>query len=104
FIDNDNPTIDALVAAGLDLSAVGNHEFDQGFADLTDRVIPRFGGSEFALGANVTKKGTDTPALDEYVIHEVDGVRIAFIGTVTSQTAAMVSPSGIASIDFGDQL
>ena len=104
FIDSDNPTIDALTAAGLDLGVVGNHEFDAGFPDLTDRVIPRFGGSEFALGANVYEKGTETPALDEYVIEEVDGVRIAFIGTVTAQTAAMVSPSGIEAIDFGDPL
>ena len=104
FIADDNPTIDALVAAGLDLSVVGNHEFDTGFADLTDRVIPRFGGSQFALGANVYEKGTETPALEEYVVEEVDGVRVAFIGTVTAQTAAMVSPSGIETIDFGDQL
>lgn len=104
FIDNDNPTIDALVAAGLDLGVVGNHEFDTGFTDLTERVIPRFGGTEYALGANVYEKGTDTPTLDEFVVKEVDGVRVAFIGTVTSQTASMVSPSGIATIDFGDQL
>lgn len=104
FIQDDNPTIDALVAAGLDLSAVGNHEFDQGFADLTDRVLPRYGDDVFGLGANVYLKGTDTPALPEYAIEEVDGVRIGFIGTVTEQTASMVSPTGIEDIEFGDQL
>jgi 5'-nucleotidase len=104
FIQQDEPTIDALVAAGLDLSAVGNHEFDAGFADLTDRVLPRFGDTTFGLGANVYQRGTDTPALPEYAIEEVDGVRIGFIGTVTQQTATMVSPTGIADIEFGDQL
>ncbi|RLK46712.1 choice-of-anchor I family protein [Microbacterium telephonicum] len=112
FIDDDNPTIDALKAAGLDLGAVGNHEFDRGFTDLTERVIPRFGagepasdgGADFALGANVYEKGTKTPALKPYTIREVDGTRIAFIGTVTQQTAGMVSPDGIATIDFGDQV
>ena len=104
FIQQDNPTIDALVAAGLDVSAVGNHEFDAGFADLTDRVIPRFGGDEFGLGANVYLRGTDTPALPEYAIEESGGVRIGFIGTVTEQTAGMVTPTGIADIEFGDQL
>jgi 5'-nucleotidase len=34
FIDSDNPTIDALNAAGLEVSAAGNHEFDQGWEDL----------------------------------------------------------------------
>ncbi len=104
FIQQDDPTIDALVTAGLDLGAVGNHEFDAGFADLTDRVLPRFGDEVFGLGANVYLKGTDTPALPEYAVETLDGVRIAFIGTVTEQTAAMVSPTGIADIEFGDQL
>lgn len=104
FISDDNPTIDALKAAGLDLGAVGNHEFDQGFADLTDRVTPRFGGSQFSLGANVYQKGTQTPALAPYVIEEVGGVKVAFIGVVTADTAAMVTPTGIADIEFGDML
>ncbi|QBR75125.1 choice-of-anchor I family protein [Microbacterium sediminis] len=104
FIADDEPTIDALSAAGLDVSAVGNHEFDQGFDDLTDRVIPSYGGEEFALGANVYLKGTKTPALREYAIKEVGGVRIGFIGTVTSDTSTLVSPAGIADIEFGDQL
>ena len=104
FIDDDNPTIDALAAAGLDVSAAGNHEFDQGFADLADRVLPRFGGGQYGLAANVYLKGTDTPALEEYYVEDVDGVRVAFIGTVTADTAAMVTPTGIADIEFGDQL
>jgi predicted extracellular nuclease/2',3'-cyclic-nucleotide 2'-phosphodiesterase (5'-nucleotidase family) len=110
FIADDNPTIDALSAAGLDVSAVGNHEFDQGFADLTERVIPRYEdrtglpGADFALGANVYRAGTTEPALAEYAIREVDGVRVGFIGTVTADTETLVSPAGIADLDFGDQL
>lgn len=104
FIQQDAPTIDALTAAGLDLGAAGNHEFDAGFDDLTDRVLPRFGSDVFGLGANVYDRTTGEPALPEYAIEDVDGVRIGFIGTVTAQTAAMVSPDGIADIRFGDQL
>lgn len=104
FVQQDTPTIQALKAAGLDVGAVGNHEFDAGFADLKDRVTPGLGGSHLSLGANVYLKGTKTPALDEYRVETVDGVRIAFIGTVTEQTAAMVTPTGIAGIEFGDQL
>ena len=40
FIQNDEPTIAALTAAGLDVSAAGNHEFDQGWEDLRDRIQP----------------------------------------------------------------
>jgi 2',3'-cyclic-nucleotide 2'-phosphodiesterase (5'-nucleotidase family) len=104
FIQEDEPTIDALVAAGLDLGAVGNHEFDRGFDDLVSRVADRYGSRDFLLGANVYVKGTDTPALPEYAIREVGGVRVAFIGTVTEQTASMVTPTGISGIEFGDQL
>jgi len=119
LIQQDSPTIDALTAAGLAVSAVGNHEFDRGFADLRDRVIPRYGantdpeapapdqiaaGASLALGANVYEKGTTTPALSEYAVKTIDGVRVAFIGTVTTDTATMVDPAGIADIEFGDQL
>jgi 2',3'-cyclic-nucleotide 2'-phosphodiesterase (5'-nucleotidase family) len=104
LIQDDLPTIDTLKASGLDVSAVGNHEFDRGFADLTDRVLPEYGGGEFGLGANVYKKGTKEPELDEYAIKIVDGVRVAFIGTVTPDTATMVDPAGIAGLEFGDQL
>ncbi|MBB3157907.1 2',3'-cyclic-nucleotide 2'-phosphodiesterase (5'-nucleotidase family) [Microbacterium proteolyticum] len=104
LIQDDLPTVDTLKASGLDVSAVGNHEFDRGFADLTDRVLPEYGGGEFGLGANVYKKGTKEPELDEYAIKIVDGVRVAFIGTVTPDTATMVDPAGIAGLEFGDQL
>ncbi len=39
FIAKDKPTIDALNEAGLEVSAVGNHEFDQGYDDLVNRVM-----------------------------------------------------------------
>ncbi|ODT22939.1 ExeM/NucH family extracellular endonuclease [Microbacterium sp. SCN 69-37] len=119
LIQQDSPTIDALKASGLEVSAVGNHEFDRGFDDLKGRVLPRFGGntdvknvtpeqiaagSPYALGANVYQKGTKTPALPEYAVKTIDGVRVAFIGTVTTDTARMVDPQGIKDIDFGDQL
>lgn len=104
FIAQDEPTIDALKAAGLDVSAVGNHEFDTGFNDLTTRILPRWGGDQFGLGANVTDTASGTPALSPYNVQTVDGVRIAFIGTVTEQTASMVSPTGITGLSFDDQL
>ena len=104
FSQQDEPTIKALLAAGLDASVVGNHEFDGGFTDLNGRVTDSFGDPRYSLGANVYLTGTTTPALQEYSITEMDGVSVGFIGTVTEQTASMVSPDGIADIEFGDQL
>ena len=107
---DDEPTIAALGAGGLDVSAVGNHEFDKGFADLAGRVIDSYAdstgenGADFALGANVYEKGTKTPALQEYAIREVSGVSVGFIGTVTEDMPSLVSPAGIADLDFGSEL
>ncbi|MEV8145105.1 ExeM/NucH family extracellular endonuclease [Specibacter sp. NPDC078709] len=97
---DDQPTIDVLNALDLQAAAVGNHEFDKGFADLTDRVIPAADWSY--LGANVYKKGTTTPALEEYKIITVDGVKVAIIGAVTQETPTLVTPTGINMLDFGD--
>lgn len=100
FIQNDEPTLDALNAMELDLSALGNHEFDQGRADVDERVIPN---SDFPyLGANIYEKGTTTPAYQEYEVIEVDGVKVGFIGVLTESMPSLVSPAGISTLDFGD--
>ncbi|MCW5952651.1 MAG: bifunctional metallophosphatase/5'-nucleotidase, partial [Propionibacteriaceae bacterium] len=115
FISDDNPTIDALNAAGLEVSAVGNHEFDQGFAALLDRIPVALGGTEDPatdlhktafpyLGANVYAKGTTNPLLPEYAVIEKGGVKLGFVGAVTQETTSLVSPAGITMLDFGDPL
>ncbi|ACZ32093.1 5'-Nucleotidase domain protein [Xylanimonas cellulosilytica DSM 15894] len=99
-LQQDQPTIDVLNALDLFVSAVGNHEFDQGFDDLTGRVAD---AADFAyLGANVYATGTTTPALPEYAIETVEGVDIGFVGVVTQETPALVTPAGVAGLDFGD--
>ncbi len=99
----DQPTIDVLNALDLGASAVGNHEFDQGYADLTNRVIGDPANAEFPyLGANVYFAGTQDPALDEYALLDVSGVTVGVVGAVTQETSALVSPAGIANLSFGD--
>jgi 5'-nucleotidase len=99
-VQQDAPTIDVLNALGLQVSAVGNHEFDKGAADLTGRISDR--ASFDYLGANVYNKGTETPALPEYKTFETGGVTVGVIGAVTQETVTAVSPAGIANLDFGD--
>ncbi|MET0779918.1 MAG: bifunctional UDP-sugar hydrolase/5'-nucleotidase [Mycetocola sp.] len=99
FIQQDVPTIETLNAAGLDVSAVGNHEFDRGFADLTDRVMP-LAAWEY-LGANVYDKVTGAPALPEYWIKKFNGIRVGFVGAVTDELPSLVSPEGIEDITVG---
>jgi 5'-nucleotidase len=99
FIQKDQPTIDALNAMKLDVSSVGNHEFDQGLADLQGRVES---AADFPyLAANVFDKTTGAPAFDQYFVKDVDGIRVGFVGAVTEELPSLVSPAGISSISVG---
>lgn len=102
MIGKDKPTLDVLNAVGVDVSTVGNHEFDTGWADFRDNLMPQ---SNFNyLGANVYEKGTENvvPELQEYELFDVAGVTIAVVGAVTGDVPSLVSPAGIQDIDFGD--
>ncbi len=105
FIQQDKPTIDVLNEAGLDVSAVGNHEFDKGFDDLKNRVIAPFdpvtnpfGGAAWEyLGANVRNLDM-TPALEEFWTEDFGSIRVGFVGAVTDDLPELVSPAGIANL------
>src|SRR5699024_10707373 len=100
-VQNDEPTIDVLNAMGVDATAIGNHEYDQGIDDLKDRIEP---GTEFPdLAANVTYADSGERVHDAYtVIDRGDGVRVAVIGAVTTKTVGKVSPAMIEGLEFGD--
>ncbi len=96
FIQHDDPTLAALNAAGLAVSALGNHEFDQGRVDVDDHLVP---GAAFPyLAANLIDTTTGQPAYPTYDIETVDGIRVGFIGAVTEQLPELVSPAGISTL------
>ena len=97
FVGQDQATIDALNAMGLDVSALGNHEFDQGRTDLDDRVIPAV---DFPyLAANIYDRATGEPAFDEFFVTDIDGIDVGFIGAVTAELPSLVTPAGIATLE-----
>jgi len=99
-VQNDEPTIDVLNALGVDATAIGNHEYDQGVDDLLERIEPR---TDFPdLAANVYDEATGERVHDAYTIVERDGVKVAVIGAVTTKTVAKVSPAAIEGLEFGD--
>jgi 5'-nucleotidase len=113
---HDEPTIEAMNKLGLDLNAVGNHEFDEGETELRRMAAggchptdgcqdgDGFGGAEFGfLAANVVSKSTGRPMFAPYAIREFDGERIGFIGMTLEGTPDIVSPGGIANLDFLDE-
>ncbi len=112
FVAQDKPTIDALNAMGLDVAAVGNHEFDKGYADLVDRVMAPYdaatnpyGGATWQyLGANVRDAATGDPALPETWTQTLGNVEVGFIGVVTDETPTLVSPDGVAGLTFEQEV
>jgi 5'-nucleotidase len=111
FIAHDKPTIDALNSAGLDVSAVGNHEFDAGYDDLLNRVMAPYdaetnpyGGAEWEyIGANVHKHdAAPDDVLDPTYVREFDGVQVGFIGAVTEHLGELVAPAGIEGVEVED--
>lgn len=99
-VQRDKPTIDFLNALGLQATAVGNHEFDAGWDDLRNRIVPE---STFKnLGANVLTTAGE-PALDPYYTYTTeDGVTVAVIGAVTTETPQLTDPSSLRAIQFTD--
>ena len=115
FIANDKPTIDALNEAGLEVSAVGNHELDQGYNDLVNRVMAPYdavtnpeGGAEWEYIAANIDETVDNIAPSWVVQFDDDGpggadpVKVGFIGAVTEELPSLVSPAGIAEITVTD--
>ncbi len=115
---HDEPTIEALNKLKLDVSSVGNHEFDEGARELariqnggchpTEGCFEKgktFEGADFPyLAANVTDEKSGKPLLDPYFVWEKDGVRIGFIGVTLEGTADIVSAEGIKGLKFGDEI
>lgn len=114
---HDEPTIEAMNAMGLDINAVGNHEFDDGYAELmrmqnggchADKVgcaDGKFEGAKFKfLAANVLDSKTGKPILPAYQIREFKGAKIGFIGMTLKGTPGIVTPAGVAGLEFKDEV
>jgi 5'-nucleotidase len=114
---HDEPTIEVMNAIGIDVNAVGNHEFDHGVDELTrlarggcsaNSSAPRkscergaYGGARFPfLAANVIDRATGRTIFQPTLVRAIDGVRIGFIGVVTRSTPGIVVPSGVAGVRF----
>jgi 5'-nucleotidase len=112
---HDEPTIDAMNQMGLDLNAVGNHEFDEGVTELLrmqrggcgpDNSCPQgtFGGADFGfLAANVVWTDTGEPIFPPYAIKKFGNIKVGFIGMTLEGTPNIVSASGIQDVTFLDE-
>jgi 5'-nucleotidase len=120
---HDEPTIEAMNSIGLDVTGVGNHEFDEGIAELRrmqygdqfggDGCHPvdgcqdgtPFGGAIFKyLAANVFYQGTNTTIFPPYEVKKVGNTKLAFIGLTFEGTPTVVTPSGVAGLEFRPEI
>jgi 5'-nucleotidase len=114
---HDEPTIEAMNLIGLDINAVGHHEFDEGQEELLrmqnggshpvdgDIDGDPFSGADFEfLAANVVVEATGDTFFPPYTIRNYDGVKVAFIGMTLKSTPTIVSPSRVAGLSFRDEV
>ena len=120
----EEPAILALNAMKVDFASVGNHEFDAGAAELqrlqAGGCSPTKGcllapypgggatypGASFQyLSANVIKQSDSTPLFPAYGIKTFTSatnteIKVGFIGEVLQSTPTIVTPSGVAGLNF----
>ncbi|WP_328311492.1 bifunctional metallophosphatase/5'-nucleotidase [Streptomyces sp. NBC_00442] len=115
---HDEPTIEALNKLKLDVTAVGNHEFDEGATELarmqnggchpTEGCYEKgrkFRGADFPyLAANVTNEKTGKPILKPYTVWKKNGVKFGFIGVTLEGTPNVVTASGVKGLKFADEV
>ena len=111
----DEPTVESLGAMGLEASAVGNHEFDKGAAELLRlqrggcgsegcKGPQPFTGAKFQyLAASTVDEKTGRTLLPAYHVKRFQGIPVAFIGLTLKDTPTIVVPSGVAGLRFRDE-
>lgn len=109
----DEPTIESMDLMGLEISAVGNHEFDKGAAELLRlqrggchpddgcKGPQPFKGARFQyLAASTVDVASGKTILPAYHVKRFEGVPVAFIGLTLEATPGIVVPAGVAGLKF----
>ncbi len=112
---HDEPTIEAMNLMGLDINGVGNHEFDDGRAELArmqqggshpeseDGDGEPFQGADFQfLAANVFDE-TGNTIFPAYEVRDFQGIKVAFIGMTLEGTPGIVARGRVAGLSFLDE-
>ncbi|MFJ3882293.1 bifunctional metallophosphatase/5'-nucleotidase [Streptomyces sp. NPDC090077] len=115
---HDEPSVEALNKLNLDVSSVGNHEFDEGKTELRRMAYggchptegcfeygKTFTGAQFQyLAANVTDEKTKRPLMSPTFIWKKGDVKIGFIGVTLEGTPDVVTAEGVKGLKFGDEV
>jgi 5'-nucleotidase len=97
------------------VGTLGNHEFDEGRVELLRLLdggnFPTgpfledpYRGARFPyVSANVVDQTTGQPLIQPLVVKQTHGVPVAFIGSVLKGTPTIVTPTGVAGLNFLDE-
>ncbi|QKE73358.1 bifunctional 2',3'-cyclic-nucleotide 2'-phosphodiesterase/3'-nucleotidase [Arthrobacter citreus] len=109
----DEPTVEVMEAMGFDVGTVGNHEFDEGIAELKRMInggehpngTKGYDGMNFpVIAANAYDTATGQLITQPYTIKEVGGKKIGFIGVVTQETPNMIVHKGNETLEIRDEV
>ncbi|GAC1646880.1 MAG: hypothetical protein NVS4B8_19350 [Herpetosiphon sp.] len=108
----DQPTMEFMNMVGFDVGTSGNHEFDKGIGEYKrlveggcDPEVGCWSGAKFSyLTANVIDTRTGKTIFPAYKVVNVAGARIGFIGVVLKGTPEIVTPAGVAGLQFIDEV
>jgi len=113
---HDEPTVELLNDLDLTAAGLGNHEFDNGAAELRRlrdggchpeegcRYGEAFDGADFPLLASNITTDTGEPAALPYSVTYIDGIPVAAIGVMPSNTPDYVRADSIEGLHFGDEV
>lgn len=113
---HDEPTMEFLRQLDVSASVVGNHEFDEGYAELQRlqfggcneedgcQFRDSYDGADFPmLGANVSFDN-GLPALLPFTVEFSGGIPIGIIGVTLEDLPSVVTPEAIEGLEFGDEV
>ena len=96
--------VEVMNAAGYDVAALGNHEFDYG-SDVLEKRISEMNFP--AVAANITVDATGEPFIQQNAVFTLsDGTKVGVFGLDTPSTATTSVPKNTAGLTFaqGEEL
>lgn len=123
-ITHDEATVDILNQIGVEVTSVGNHEFDRGLPELrrlqsggcypasggqgvvgVDTCLQNgtFPGASYKYLAANTVAATGSTLFDATFVKKFGNVSVGFVGLTTKDTAGLVSADAYAGYTFSDE-
>ncbi|WP_433744908.1 5'-nucleotidase C-terminal domain-containing protein [Falsibacillus pallidus] len=112
---HDEPVVEIMEKMGYDVGTLGNHELDEGIAELKRMVNgganadgtgdPNYDGMDFPeISANVWDTSLNDLVLKPYEVKEIGGQKIGFIGIDTTETPDIVVKKGNENLAVTDEV